>query len=76
MKVEIIVRVYEANGPYVTSVAKQSVFEGDDLYYLDYLQIGYTVQRMLDNAVMEVKNKLARQEVETQVASDDEEHPL
>ena len=70
MKVEIIVRVYEDSWPYATLEEKQSRFESD---YLDSLQIGCTVQRMLGNAVMEVKNKLAKQEVETKVASDDEE---
>jgi len=56
VKVEIIVRVYEDNEPHATLAVKQSVFESD---YLDSLQIGYVVQRMLGDAVLEAEDKLA-----------------
>ena len=61
MKVEITVRVYEDSWPYATLAVKQSAFKSD---YLGSLQIGFTVQKMLGNAVLEAEDKLAKQEEE------------
>ncbi len=68
MKVEIVVLVHEDHCPHATLAVKQSTFESD---YLDSLQIGFTVQNMLGDAVMEAEDKLAEQKAETKVADDD-----